>query len=306
MMRGYGIGLVAVVGLLGWVALWHGNLYPTFPLLPDFQIISNLTNQAGRINVSTRTVLRQTQLEESPFRDYLLFEETFEGIEPLATAVNLQTFSDHSFRIAPDPVNTKNKAGRFELRVSDDMVHRGKRSELFLIDRVTDKEMWYSFAVFFPKEGYAPDSTNELISQWHQGGSPPISLRTVDNIIYLRLRHSTNPDKWKVMEIAPLTKDVWHEFVFHIIHSAGSDALLEVWHNGQKRVTYSGPNHFEEKKMPYWKVGVYKAKWNHNRTASDRRVIYFDNIRAGNQLASYEMMKPTRGIRKTESDFGYR
>lgn len=291
MMRCYGVGVIGIVGLFWWGVLWFGNLYPSFSLQPDYMSITDLRNQVDRISANSRNAFWQT-LEERPLEDYLLFEETFEGIKPLSTTVNLQTDSEHGFHVVTDPVNKKNKTARFELRASDPMVHRGKRSELFVVDRVTQKEIWYSFAVLFPESGYTPDSSNELISQWHQEGSPPISLRTVDDIIYLRVRHSTQSDKWKVMDVAPLTKDVWHEFVFHIIHSAGADALIEVWHNGQKCVTYNGPNHFEDKKMPYWKVGVYKAKWNNNRTASDTRVIYFDNIRVGNELASFETMQP--------------
>ncbi|WP_159439872.1 polysaccharide lyase [Pontibacter lucknowensis] len=263
--------------------------------------VSDLQNQIAKISHRSKSVFWRTA-EEKPLRNHLLFEETFEGSDPLHTAVNLQTDTEHGFRVVTDPLNNENKVARFELRASDPMIHRGMRSELFVVDRVTDKEMWYSFAVMFPEDGYAPDSSNELISQWHQEGSPPISLRTVDNVIYLRVRHNTKEDKWKVMELAPLTKDVWHEFVFHIIHSAGSDAILEVWHNGVKRVSYSGRNHFEDKKMPYWKVGVYKAKWNNSRTASEKRVIYFDNVRVGNELASYESMRSQRTNDKTNSD----
>ncbi|MBX0332362.1 polysaccharide lyase [Pontibacter sp. HSC-14F20] len=291
MMRGYVIGLI-VVSLLGWSVLRHGHYYPSLLQVPNCIGFSFLQNQVARLNAGNSITYRQVQADES-LRNYLLFDETFEGIDPFGSAINLQTNTEHGIRVVSDPVNKNNKAARFELRASDPMIHRGKRSELFVVDRIAAKEMWYSFAVLFPKDGYAPDSSNELISQWHQEGSPPISLRTVDNVIYLRVRHDSNADKWKIMEVAPLTKDVWHEFVFHIIHSAGSDALLEVWHNNQKCVTYNGPNHFEDKKMPYWKVGVYKAKWNKSRTVSDTRVIYFDNIRVGNELASYETMQPS-------------
>lgn len=251
----------------------------------------------ARISLSSGVAFWRT-IEEQPLNSNLIFEETFEGDAPLASAVNLQTETAHGFRIVSQPVYDGDKSARFELRASDPMIHRGKRSELFVIDRITYKERWYSFAVFFPENGYAPDSSNELISQWHQEGSPPISLRTVDNTFYLRVLHNLKDDKWKVFELAPLTKNVWHEFVFHIIHSPDEDALTEVWHNDRKLVTYRGRNHFRDKKMPYWKIGVYKSKWNHNLTASDKRVIYFDNVKVGNEMASLEDMRPSGKSRK--------
>lgn len=290
--------VVAVVFacLLGWHITQCDTISISQPSSPNQLSFSKLGHQLNRIHFDPSIAFWHTA-DEKLLKRNLLFEETFEGRKPLRTAVNLQTGTDYGFAIVEDPIHEGQKAGRFELRVSDPIIHRGKRSELFVIDRITHKERWYSFAAFFPANGYAPDSSNELISQWHQEGSPPISLRTVDNTFYLRVLHNTKDDKWKVFELAPLTKDVWHEFVFHIIHSEGKDALIEVWHNDLKVLTYRGRNNMEEKKMPYWKVGVYKAKWNQNSTASDKRVVYFDNIRVGNELAAYSDLQPSKSLR---------
>jgi hypothetical protein len=301
MMKGIIVAAVAFVCLLRWSTNeWNSDSANSSTMTRQLGL-SKLENLVARVNVSSRTAFWR-RIDEKPLQPNLIYEETFEGPSPLASAVSLQTNTEHGFRVVTDPVYKGAKSARFELRASDPMIHRGKRSELFVIDRITHKERWYSFAVFFPENGYAPDSSNELISQWHQEGSPPISLRTVNNIFYLRVLHNLRDDKWKVMELAPLTKGVWHEFVFHIIHSAGEDALIEVWHNDQKLLKYKGRNHFSDKKMPYWKIGVYKAKWNHNLTASDKRVVYFDNIRVGNEKASYADMRPTgkAGMSKTD------
>jgi hypothetical protein len=222
----------------------------------------------------------------------LIFEETFESNTSLSRVISLQTSTKHGFKIVESPVYSGSRSGRFELRNSDPMIHRGKRAELFVVNRTTHKDRWYSFAAYFPAEEYQYDSANELITQWHQGGSPPISLRIANNRFYLRVLHAEKDGKWQTFDLAPVTKDVWHAFVFHITHSHGADALIEIWHNGKKVVNYTGRNHYEARPMPYWKIGIYKAKWNHNTTDSDKRVVYFDNIKVGNEHATYADMAP--------------
>ncbi|MBJ6118252.1 polysaccharide lyase [Pontibacter sp. BT310] len=202
----------------------------------------------------------------------------------------MQTSTDYGFKLVENPVHHGTRAGRFELRDSDPMIHRGTRSELFVIDRITSKERWYSFAALFPSEGYANDASNELISQWHQSGSPPISLRISNGRFYLRVLHHSDDSAWERIDIAPVTKDVWHEFVFHIIHSDGKDALIEVWHNGRQLITYRGRNQFKEKEMPYWKVGIYKAKWNKSKTDTSLRIYYIDDIKVGDEYADLSDM----------------
>lgn len=301
MMKGIIVAAVAFFCLLKWSTIhWNSNS-PTFSITSRQLDVSKFESLEERINVGSLFAF-WPWIKGKPLQSNLIYEETFEEAIPLTTAVSLQTNAEYGFSVVTDPVYQGAKSARFELRATDPMVHRGKRSELFVIDRITHKERWYSFAVLIPEKGYAPDTSNELISQWHQEGSPPISLRTVNNTFYLRVLHNLRDDKWEVMELAPLTKDVWHEFVFHIIHSASEDALIEVWHNDQKLLKYKGRNHFSDKKMPYWKIGVYKAKWNHNLTASDKRVVYFDNIRAGNENASYADMRPNKKGRMSKTD----
>ncbi len=55
--------------------------------------------------------------------------------------------------------------------------------------------------------------------------------------------------------------------------------------------THRGPNNYDNKELPYWKLGLYKAIWNNKRaTDTEKRVIYLDNIRVGDSNASLEQM----------------
>src|SRR5690606_28626538 len=220
----------------------------------------------------------------------LIYEETFDGEDALSTTVSIQNSTSYGFTIADSLAFEGSRSGRIELRYDDPIAHNGTRSEIYVIDRISHNERWYSFAVYFPTNDYEYDTSNEVISQWHKGGSPALYLRIVRDRFYIRTLHPNRSKNWRNMDLGNVTIDMWHEFVIHVIHSGKSDGLIDVWRNGVKVATHKGPNNYDNKKLPYWKVGVYKAIWNNNVTDSKKRVIFLDNIRVGNSKASFEDM----------------
>jgi hypothetical protein len=240
---------------------------------------------------------------------HLLFEETFEGPVPFYKAHNTEFGTSHSFAIVSAPVFRGHKAARFKLKDSDPMISKGTRAEVTVVKDAFQKEMWYAFAAYFPSDGYAYDTQGEIISQWHQladthlgemSQSPATYLSTSKDRFILdtgfnkdRVAAEVNQDSRRTLDLGPVTKDTWHEFVFHLVHSFKSDGLLEVWHNGTKRLSLRGGNMYNNQDMPKWKLGIYKWKWNQNRSTDTRkRIIYFDNIRVGNALATLAEMSP--------------
>ncbi|MBW3546228.1 MAG: polysaccharide lyase [Bacteroidetes bacterium] len=220
----------------------------------------------------------------------IIYEETFEGDKPLATAHSIEIGADHSLTFVTDPVFKGAHAARFELRETDPFVKTGKRAEVTLIKgyNLPGNEMWYSFAAYFPAEGFAYDRKQEIISQWYQKGTPATALRVEDDQFML---HTGNlPDTRKKLDLGKVTKDSWHQFVFHIIHSYEADGLIEVWHNGSKVLSHTGGNMYNNGIMPKWKVGIYKSSFKHHTSDVDHRVVFFDDIRVGSELASYELM----------------
>jgi hypothetical protein len=242
---------------------------------------------------------QQAYLSEHSRPESLIFEETFESTRPFAGAHKLQVGPrSHALQYVSKPVYRGTKAARFELRSSDPMVSRGTRAEAYILkNSATDKIRWYSFAAYFPAEGYAYDSQNEAINQWHQSGTPATSLRIKEDRFYLQT--GNDPRHRKKIDLGPVTKDSWHEFVFRFVHSAGEDGLIEVWHNGCKLLTHRGGNMYELYQFPQlklgaqypnWKIGIYKAGWNKGTTDTDRRVVFYDNIRVGNENATFAVM----------------
>jgi hypothetical protein len=238
----------------------------------------------------------------------LIFEETFEGPTPLSTAHSTDFGADHAFRVVTSPVYRGTKSARFELRETDPLVNSGKRAEVSIIKGTSSRDRWYSFAVYFPADGFTIDSQQEIFSQWHQSAdkhlgespqSPATALRIKNDRFYLDTGYNADkvsdgvyPESRKKIDLGLVTKDTWHEFVLHFIHSYGKDGLIEVWHNGKKVITHKGGNMYNSASMPKWKIGVYKAAFKHHRSDVNKRILYFDNIRVGNQNATFDDMTP--------------
>jgi len=218
----------------------------------------------------------------------IIFEETFETPLPFFN-VHQQFAMDHGFSITSSPVFQGKGAGRFELRATDDMVANGTRAEV-LFPEQKSKERWYSFWVYLPSDYFENDSYREIISQWHQGGgagSPPNSLQIKDDKFLLK---SVDGDlESSYYELGDVIKDEWQEFVFHFVHSIKDDGLIEIWHNNKKVLTLKGVNMKAGFEAPRWKIGIYKWKWNGDKTTdTDLRVLYYDNVRMGNEHCTYE------------------
>jgi hypothetical protein len=156
-------------------------------------------------------------------------------------------------------------------------------------------ERWYSFAVYFPSEGYQKDNdtSSELVTQWHQAGmgTPSACLRIRNDKLYFRVGNNNvkGPSHLDHFDLGKVPKDSWQEFVFHFVHSHGPDGFVEVWQNGKQIVKRKGGNMYLGA-SPSWKIGIYKAVWANRATEVALRIVYFDNIRMGNENASFGEM----------------
>lgn len=232
-------------------------------------------------------------------RSPILYRVDFENNDPLPFFLTKQTATSYGLQIVDSPVYSGNKAARFELRDDDPGTNNGKRSEILFPgpDNKGNLERWYAFAVYFPKDEFnSTDSSDEVISQWHQGGkaTPSLCIRTKNN--RLRLRLNPRAHGKKVIEMGAIEKNVWQYYVIHVIHSAGSDGLVEIWRNGASLVNYKGANMYDLNSgnfhVPNWKLGIYKSAWNGSLISKARKkVLYFDDIKVGNEQATYADMK---------------
>jgi hypothetical protein len=222
----------------------------------------------------------------------ILYSESFDGTALFTKYAKKQTATTYGITLAKDKCFSGTQSARFELRDTDPEVQSGTRSEI-VFPEATNLTRWYSFAIYFPRDGYAKDDADEVISQWHQGGgkTPALCLRTRNDILYIRIL-----GVWK--SLGTIVKNTWQAYVLKVKHSSGSTGLVEIWRNGKLIFTHKGANMYRmtgDIKNPSWKLGIYKSTWNGTaKTKSTKRVLYFDEIKMGNEKATYEEMAPTR------------
>jgi hypothetical protein len=205
----------------------------------------------------------------------------------------VQTATSYAITTVTNPAYQGSKAARFELRDTDPENHSGTRSEISF-DDPTNLNRWYSYALYAPSAYYKADAEDEIITQWHQGGSltPALCLRVKSDKLYIRILGTT----W--VELGNFDKDQWHAYVMHIKHSSGSDGLIEIWKDDVKIMNRSGANMYKvegDLHNPSVKMGIYKSDWNGSgTTATNIRVLYLDDIKIGNENATYADMVPAK------------
>ncbi|MEI6946258.1 polysaccharide lyase [Paraflavisolibacter sp. H34] len=233
----------------------------------------------------------------------LLFEETMENGRPFARASSLETGDwNYALQFVAQPVFQGKWAARFEIRDDQPLVKHGKRSEVVVVkgrDGQLGRNVWYSFAAYFPSEGYEYDTTREVINQWYQDGSPATSLRTQGDSFLLET--GPTPESRRRFGLGTIEKDRWHEFVFHFVHAHGDEGLIEVWHDGAKVLTHRGGNMYDDV-LPKWKIGLYKAAFKRGTSLVHRRVVYFDNIKVGSERAVFRDMIPSLDVARERQD----
>jgi hypothetical protein len=208
------------------------------------------------------------------------------------TYVKRHTATSYAITAASNPVYQGIKSARFELRDSDPEVQSGTRSEISFPDE-TNLNRWYSYALYAPSDKFKYDDDDDVITQWHQGGglTPALCLRVKKDRIFMRVLGT-----W--IDIGAFEKDVWRAYVMHVKHSSGSDGLIEIWRDGVKIMNRSGANAYKiegDLHNPNMKLGIYKSNWNGSGTTmTNVRVLYFDDIRLGNENATYADMVPNK------------
>lgn len=221
----------------------------------------------------------------------IIYSENCDGSVLFASYVKKQTATTYAITQSTNCYSAT-KSARFELRDTDPEVQSGTRAEI-VFPETTNLNRWYSFAIYFPRDGYAADYADEVINQWHQGGglTPALCLRTKNDILYLRVL-----GVWK--SLGAITKDTWQSYVLHVNHSSGTTGLVEIWRDGKPIYTFKGANMYKvtgDIHNPNWKLGLYKSAWNGSSTTQvKKRVIYFDNIKLGGESVTYADMSPKR------------
>ncbi|WP_127584429.1 heparin lyase I family protein [Paenibacillus koleovorans] len=205
------------------------------------------------------------------------------------------------------PVRAGNKSMRFELYKNDPVnIVGSKRTELVYepLDPI-GSERWYAFSIFIPTTGddggscsdtgenYCPDTSREILAQWHHegGGSPPLALVTEGNTWKVDVRNDSTATNGYQQSVGTIEKGVWTDWIFHVKwRDTNTNALLEVYKriptqssNYSLEMTYTQANNYSGETAQF-KMGIYKWVWAASPSPSvvNHRVVYHDEVRFSN------------------------
>jgi len=267
------------------------------------------TKQASVVHASGSTVT--TAAASTYVRQHLLFENTFEN----ATDMNLWATQEKAFANSIVISNTVTHTGHSSMQVlvnkTDPIVTGGIRAEVTLKQEpVVKVERWIGYSIYLPSS-FIIDPEPEIIQQWHdmpdlaEGGvwrSPPFALMTQNGRWSLSVRWSAarltsdETTGGKIYDLGRYRNSVWTNWVFHIRSAWDSTGLIEVWQNGVLVLTINGPNAYNDNTGNYFKMGVYKWVWMPGKdtgtSTTTSREVYYDDVRIGDQYATYKDVAP--------------
>ncbi|MCE7065089.1 polysaccharide lyase [Dyadobacter sp. CY326] len=186
------------------------------------------------------------------------------------------------------------------------ILNKGKnnRTELGTSPNDSPKEGWFGFSLFFPPS-FENDSTPESIVQWQSRPdagenwrSAPLFLGVMNGYFILDQRTDStqisneNTVIFKRKTLGSVTKSKWIDFVVHAKWSYKNDGLIEVWKNNKLVFSKSGPNCYNDKLNPYFKIGLYKWDFPASKMKTKVRTINIDEVRIGSSEATYKDVAP--------------
>ncbi len=220
---------------------------------------------------------------------------------------------------APAPVRRGMYAVKFFVdRINSPNSHRsmiipkGNKPKEWAVIQDVGKDWWYGFSVYFPKS-WAKDNIWDLVAQIH--GRPDLDIgEDYRNPILAWYTDGDNiiiKNKWdakrntfesgtrvyggqRTLWTGSIQKEQWTDWVMHAKWSYQEDGIVEIWRNGVKVVNSRGPNCFNDKKGPYFDIGIYKG-WRDRSNPPGTvgtRLVYFDEVRIADENASYSDVAP--------------
>jgi hypothetical protein len=239
----------------------------------------------------------------------IIYSNSFEENFFIKKDANFEACCEKSIITTRKVSKTGKNSLRFELNDTDSNVAGGKRSEMiFRHEKTPNIDRWYKFNTYFSYD-YGIDSIPESIAQWHEipdwnlgetWRSPPISLQTKNGfwyVVVLWASEKVNSNKsisgQKIFKIGKVETGSWEEWVFRIKFSYQNKGRIQLWRKGKLVLDYNGPNYYNDKKGPFFKMGIYKWEWNGNsiKRLVNKRVLYIDDIIIGNEKSNLKIMR---------------
>ena len=160
-------------------------------------------------------------------------------------------------------------------------------------------------SIFLPSS-YVAEPVEEVVFQWHAINLVDLDSVSMNNAAIAMFTKNGN---WELgmkyggsVDLGFYDKDVWTDWVIHVKFSAESDGVFEIWKNGKLMLRRNGRNNYNDLKGNIFKIGIYKYGWAQGYPSTTTfRTLYYDEIKIGNENASYAEVTYTPNSRVTFS-----
>lgn len=197
-------------------------------------------------------------------------------------------------------VTTPTRAGRHSYRStlgSPAKTDRPERAEIKLKPFPVDSERWVGISIFIPS-GADKGSTSLFQFVRKPGGAvnryaAAFQLESEKGQFKIIRRGAGSTGKRgdnQTWNLGAITYDKWTDIVFHYKGATTSNGLFEVWVNGARKMKYQGITEERRRQGPYLKLGIYVGIGN---KIGKETSIFYDELRVGDEHASYKDVAPT-------------
>jgi hypothetical protein len=225
-------------------------------------------------------------------REHLLVESSFEGSDPFEDWANDQHCCDYSLAQSTDQFTEGKSSLRLEVRSTDPMTSGSIRSELTQPADNINTERWYGFKMYL--KDWKDDAAGEHVFQWHPSngtGSATAALWTSGGRYLFVTNNNGGTSGNEYNDLGPIISNKWVSWVIHVRWTDNNTGILQVWKNGSlmydKNYVKTSPP-----EGVYFKLGINKFGWGTQTSSTTERILYFDEVRIGNESARYDDVKP--------------
>ena len=232
---------------------------------------------------------RQHLLHENTFEEGAVDDAYLHGYE------NNQHCCSYSVQQSDEIKGVGSYVLRLEVRNTDETTSGSIRSEIVPDDESypLNVDRWYGFKMYL-KDWILDDYAGEHVFQWHPDngtGSAALSLWTGSGRFLIVTNNTGTGSNNDYTDIGPVLSNQWVDFVFHVRwdnSDNNNSGILEVWKNGEKVIDRH--NVKTAAITNYFKLGINKFGWPAGSITN--RTLFFDEVRIGDEKATYEDVAP--------------
>jgi hypothetical protein len=187
-------------------------------------------------------------------------------------------------------------------------------------------DYWYGWSIYLPTTHSATE-VHEIVAQFHalrdselaeEPRNPPLLFATRRGHWIIESRFDSNqftqkgPDGkfiysgFKRWDIGEYETGVWTDFVAHIKWThENDDGIIEIWMNGEKIIEAHGPNTYNDKLYPYFKMGLYIPAFRCEQgdicapdSTESVRTVYHDEFRTAKSTGNLFPLVSPKGAHK--------